>query len=215
MSAMSLPTLRTMRILVVEDDANLRALYRSLLESLGHEVDESTNAQDALAMLMGDHEIELVILDLGLPPVTDGFSEGIRFLNDARKHNAHLKVIVASSQSQNEALLRCVEAGAFDILTKPFTKDGVTFAIHRAQRFIEAERRLRGLDRKFPVMVVADATTDDALRLARDEVMERLIRSVLFETRHNVSEASRRLNVTREQLYYYLKKFGIDRPAED
>ena len=57
-----------MRVLIVEDDPSLRPLQRELVESLGHEVDEATNAADALAMLKGDPEIELVLLDLGLPP---------------------------------------------------------------------------------------------------------------------------------------------------
>ena len=77
-----------MRVLIVEDDPSLRPLQRELVESLGHEVDEATNAADALAMLKGDPEIELVLLDLGLPPDAQGISEGIRFLREARLWNA-------------------------------------------------------------------------------------------------------------------------------
>lgn len=61
-----------MRVLIVEDDPSLRPLQRELVESLGHEVDEATNAADALAMLKGDPEIELVLLDLGMPPDMQG-----------------------------------------------------------------------------------------------------------------------------------------------
>ena len=69
-----------MRILIVEDDASLRLMLRDLVESLGHSVDEATNATDALAMLQGDDELELILLDLGLPPAPQDISEGVRFL---------------------------------------------------------------------------------------------------------------------------------------
>jgi two-component system, response regulator RegA len=64
------------------------------------------------------------------------------------------------------------------------------------------------------VTVVADATSEEGLKLAREEVMVKIIRSVLVETSFNVSESARRLNITREHLYYFIKKYGIDRPAD-
>lgn len=145
-----------MRVLIVEDDPSLRPLQRELVESLGHEVDEATNAVDALAMLKGDPEIELVLLDLGLPPDPQGISEGVRFLKEARLWNAFLKVVVVTGQSHDDALLTCVE-----------------------------------------------------------EVIERLVRTVLVDTGFNVSETARRLNISREHLYYYIKKYGIQRPDSE
>ena len=41
--------------------------------------------------------------------------------------------------------------------------------------------------------------------------MTKLFRTVLNDTNHNVSAAARRLNMSREHLYYYLKKYGIKR----
>lgn len=203
-----------MRILIVEDDPSLRPLERDLLEALGHEVDEATNADDALAMLRGDPDIELVLLDLGLPPAPQDITEGIRFLSQAKLWNGHLKVVVVSGQSHEDALIGCIEAGAFDILPKPFKRQQVETALERALLFSRTEKTMRLQNKKIPVTVVADASTEEGLKLAREEVVERLIRTVLTETNFNVSETARRLNVTREYLYYYLKKYQIDRPAE-
>jgi CheY-like chemotaxis protein len=56
------------RILIVEDDTLAGSTLRELVESFGYEADLATNRPDALAMLDGDPEIGIVLLDLGLPP---------------------------------------------------------------------------------------------------------------------------------------------------
>lgn len=203
-----------MRILIVEDDISLRPLERDLLENMGHEVDEATNAIDAMAMIKGDPDIELVLLDLGLPPAPQDITEGIRFLNEARMWNGNLKIIIVSGQNHEDALIGCVEGGAFDVVSKPFKRQQVEAAIERAMLFSRTEKTMRIQNRKFPVTVVADASTEEGLKLAREEVIERIIRTNLTETGFNVSETARRLSVGREYLYYYLKKYQIDRPAE-
>lgn len=201
-----------MRILVVEDDKTLRLATRALLESLGHEVDESDNRTDALEMLLGDPEISIVILDLGLPPFAHLPEAGLSFLQSVRALGLPVKVVVASSQADDEALLSCIEHGAFDILQKPFDLRALSQSIRRAALFSEAERRLRETGQKFPVLIVADSSTDGGMKAAREEVIERMVRATLNDTQHNVSEAARRLSLTREQVYYYVKKFGITRP---
>ena len=69
-----------MRVLIVEDQPELRQLLRRQVEALGFSADEATNRQDGLAMLFGDSEIAVVILDLGLPPKADDYEEGLIFL---------------------------------------------------------------------------------------------------------------------------------------
>ena len=201
-----------MRILVVEDDKTLRLASRGLLENLGHVVDESDNGDDALEMLIGDPEIRIVILDLGLPPHIHRPEGGLSFLRSVRALGLPVKVIVASSQAQQEALLDCVECGAFDILQKPFDLRALEQSLKRAALFSDAERRLRETGQKFPVLIVADSSSEGGIKAAREEVIERLVRATLSDTEHNVSETARRLSLTREQVYYYLKKFGISRP---
>jgi len=197
---------------VVEDDKTLRLASRGLLESLGHAVDESDNRDDALDMLVGDPEISIVILDLGLPPHAHLPEGGLSFLRTVRVLCLPVKVIVTSSQVEHEALLDCVECGAFDILQKPFDLRTLEQSLRRAALFSEAERRLRETGQKFPVLIVADSSSEGGLKAAREEVIERMVRTTLSDTQHNVSETARRLSLTREQAYYYIKKFGIARP---
>lgn len=199
-----------MRILIVEDDPELRSMIRALLESLGHQADEATNRLDALHMLTSDTELSVVMLDLGLPPDPYGPSEGLAFLETAMARNSLLKVIVLTGQSDADATLKAIEFGAFDYLQKPFQREALAQAIHRAEIFQAQHLRL-SQQAKVALHIVADASSDSAVQRLKDEVMQRLLRTVLHDTGHNVSEAARRLNVTREHLYYYLNKHGIKR----
>ena len=52
------------------------------------------------------------------------------------------------------------------------------------------------------------------VKAAREAVMVKLIRNTLAETNFNVSDTSRRLNISRENLYYFMKRFNIVRPDE-
>lgn len=201
-----------MRILIVEDDPELRSMIRALLESLGHQADEATNRADALHMLTSDTELSVVMLDLGLPPDPYGPSEGLAFLEAAMARNSLLKVIVLTGQSDADATLKAIEFGAFDYLQKPFQREALAQAINRAEIFQAQHLRL-SQQAKVALHIVADASSDSAVQRLKDEVMQRLLRTVLHDTGHNVSEAARRLNVTREHLYYYLNKHGIKRLA--
>ena len=199
-----------LRVLIVEDQFELRQVLRRQIELQGFAVDEATNREDGLAMLMGDRAIGIVLLDLGLPPDEHGFSEGIEFLCEARRRSTLTQCIVLTGQLAAEAALKSIEHGATDYLTKPVSIDQLGYALDRARLYYHRCNEL--LDQaKVPVHFVADARSETPAKDLRDQSMELLLRTVLTETHHNVSEAARRLNVTREHLYYYIKKFDIER----
>lgn len=198
------------RILVVEDQAELRAMLRRLIEDMGFDVDEATNRQDGLAMLTEDHDIGVVVLDLGLPPATHDFSEGIALLKEATKRSALLQCIVLTGQTSSEATLRAIEFGATDFLNKPILPAQLQYSVERAVLYYRKSLQLFK-DDKIPLHIVADAASENSAKDLRGQTMELLLRTVLTETNHNVSESARRLNITREQMYYYITKHQIQR----
>ena len=198
------------RILVVEDQAELRAMLRRLIEDMGFDVDEATNRQDGLAMLTEDHDIGVVVLDLGLPPATHDFSEGIALLKEAAKRSALLQCIVLTGQTSSEATLRAIEFGATDFLNKPILPAQLQYSVERAVLYYRKSLQLFK-DDKIPLHIVADAASENSAKDLRGQAMDLLLRTVLTETNHNVSESARRLNITREQMYYYITKHQIQR----
>ncbi len=103
-----------MRILLVEDEATLRAQLGLALRQAGYAVDEADNGQDA--HFLGDTEaFDAVVLDLGLPRL-DGLSVLRRWREDGRS----LPVLILTARDNWSEKVAGIDAGADDYLTKPF-----------------------------------------------------------------------------------------------
>ncbi len=101
------------RILLVEDEANIRRFVRLALGQEGYEVFEAVNLQRGL-IEAGTRRPELIILDLGLP---DG--DGLELIRDVRTWSA-MPIIILSARSDEADKISALDAGADDYLVKPF-----------------------------------------------------------------------------------------------
>lgn len=103
------------RLLLVEDNKVNRLLLTRTLELLGHSVDTASDGVQALA-LMRQQRFDLVLLDITMPEM-DGFEVLQRMLGDLALRE--LPVIVTSALEGLSNVVRCIELGAEDYLTKP------------------------------------------------------------------------------------------------
>jgi len=101
------------RILVVEDEPDIRRFVRLTLQTEGHEVHEAPTLQRGL-IEAGSRRPELAIIDLGLP---DG--DGVDLIRDLRTWST-APVIVLSARSGETDKVAALDAGADDYLVKPF-----------------------------------------------------------------------------------------------
>jgi len=103
----------TMRVLLVEDDAQLRRTLRDALALEGYEMLTAASVSEGLA-LAANAPLDLVVLDLGLP---DGDGES---LLAALRRRQSLPVLVISARQAEGQKIRLLDAGADDYLVKPF-----------------------------------------------------------------------------------------------
>ena len=103
------------RLLVVDDNKVNRLLLARSLELQGHSIASAENGRIALEMLRGE-SFDLVLLDMEMPEM-DGFQVLEQLVNDRRLRD--LPVIVTSSLEGIANVVRCIELGAEDYLTKP------------------------------------------------------------------------------------------------
>jgi two-component system, OmpR family, KDP operon response regulator KdpE len=101
------------RVLIVEDEAEIRRFVRLALESEGHEVYEAEGCRRGL-IEAGTRRPDLLIVDLGLP---DG--DGVDLIRDLRGWSA-APVIVLSARTGEADKIAALDAGADDYLVKPF-----------------------------------------------------------------------------------------------
>ncbi|MBK7424932.1 MAG: two-component system response regulator KdpE [Propionivibrio sp.] len=124
------------RVLIVEDDANIRRFVRMALESEGHEAFEADSIKRGL-IEAGTRRPELIVVDLGLP---DG--DGVDFIRDLRGWSA-APVIVLSARSSEADKIAALDAGADDYLVKPFGA-GELMARVRAQLRRQTQQGIAG-----------------------------------------------------------------------
>ncbi len=109
-----------MRVLTVDDSASIRHLIRTMLQVVGATILEAGDGQVALEILKREGPVDLILLDMEMPRM-----DGMTFL-DHIKADPQLKnipVIVVSSISQKERMIRAIQEGAKQYLLKPFTSE--------------------------------------------------------------------------------------------
>ncbi|MCB1736873.1 MAG: sigma-54-dependent Fis family transcriptional regulator, partial [Gammaproteobacteria bacterium] len=107
------------RILLVDDDADLLALWAVWLEAGGYQVDQATDGDTALTRL-AMHAADLVITDLAMPGM-----DGMALLDRLLAKDPSLPVIMISGRAQIEDALAATERGVASFLTKPVQQDAL------------------------------------------------------------------------------------------
>lgn len=199
---------RSTSILLVEDDPALAGMLRGVLEQHGLHVMHVDNGADTLRVLQATPAVEVVLLDLGLPPFPYQISEGINTLKAIHAEILPVKVIVLTGQDEEQAALEAVREGAFDFLPKPASTPKILDAITRCLLFLRKEQRL---EQQGVTRIAINAQLGEGLKGVRDSAEGRLVRQVLRETGFNVYRSAKRLGVKRENVYYLMKKYGIAR----
>jgi len=115
------------KILVVDDEPQIRRYLRTTLANEGFEVLEAINAQECES-LAASHRPDLILLDLGLPDL-----DGIDLTRKIREW-CDAPIIVISARGQEEDKIQALDAGADDYLTKPFGTGELLARIRVARR---------------------------------------------------------------------------------
>lgn len=123
------------RLLVVDDNSVNRRVLQRALEALGHETVPASDGRMALSLL-DEQGFEAVLLDIEMP-VLDGFETLQRI--KANERLSRLPVIMVSGLEDIESVVRCIDLGAVDYLTKPFNKSVLRARVDAAL----AEKRTR------------------------------------------------------------------------
>ncbi len=200
-----------MALLWVEDDALLSQWLADALADDGWRVLAAHDRAGALALL--ERELPaaqpcVALLDMGLPPRPARPDEGLLLLAQLLARWPLLHAVVLTGQSEDAVAQQAVHAGAFDFLAKPVSLAALRPALARAAWFARRQHELLAQGR---MRVSVSTEVADGVREASDHAAEQVIRRVLAATGFNVAAAARSLGLEREQLYYHMKKFGIQR----
>ncbi|VVM63419.1 Chemotaxis response regulator protein-glutamate methylesterase [Pseudomonas fluorescens] len=137
-----MPAEATLQVLIAEDGAADRLLLAQIVRRQGHQVLTAENGAEAVALFC-QHRPQLVLLD-ALMPIMDGF-EAARQIK-ALAGETLVPIIFLTSLSEEQALVRCLEAGGDDFIAKPYSavilaaKIGAMERLHRLQAKVLEQR---------------------------------------------------------------------------
>lgn len=153
-----------MRVLIVEDEALIRAGIRRALESIGAEIEvvgECGNGPQAVEFLRGEPGVDLVLLDVQMP--------GMSGLEVVRRVGAERMPPVIFVTAHDEHAIPAFEVNAVDYLLKPFDQERLERSIERARERL----RLLGMGTPAAVAAVPDDGQEEQSQPARFVVRNR------------------------------------------
>jgi CheY-like chemotaxis protein len=124
-------------LLIVDDDADLRAVLRRLLEPLGRIV-EAADGAEALLLVKAERPA-LMLLDVSMPGL-----DGLTVLEDALSINPKLLVVMLTGEMDLHVARRALTSGAREYVTKPFDPRALSGEI---ERLLRESEELRSPDR--------------------------------------------------------------------
>jgi DNA-binding response OmpR family regulator len=117
-----------MKVLIVEDEKDLRETVREYLQGVGYECHQAGNLADARAGLQ-EHRLDCILLDLNLP---DG--NGTELIPEIKLNHTDTGIIIITARQKVEDRIKGLEAGADDYVVKPFHLSELNARLKSLQR---------------------------------------------------------------------------------
>jgi two-component system response regulator AtoC len=127
------------RVLVVDDEENLRLVVRSFLRRDGYEVEVAASADEALA-LVESFGPDVILTDVRMPKVS-----GLDLLATLKAKGIAATVIVMSAYGNVDLAIEAIKAGAYDYIQKPFKAEEVLLTLRKAEERESLRRENRAL----------------------------------------------------------------------
>ncbi|HTV17554.1 MAG TPA: sigma-54 dependent transcriptional regulator [Polyangiaceae bacterium] len=154
------------RVLVVDDEENIRLVLRTLLKRHGYEVETAPGGEEAVG-LVESFGPDVVITDVRMPRMG-----GMDLLGTLRAKGNDATVIVMSAYGNLDQAIDAIKAGAYDYIQKPFKPDEVVLALRKA----EESESLRRENRVLREEIRREHRFEDIL--AKSAVMQGVFRTI-------------------------------------
>lgn len=122
------------RLLIIDDEANMRHMLSLLTGKAGYVVILAENGKEGLAVL-ARQEVDLILCDLKMPQLN-----GLEFLTKVKELGVDAPIVMMSAFAAVEDAVEAMKEGAYDFITKPFKADEVLLVLERAGEHLKLRR---------------------------------------------------------------------------
>lgn len=127
------------KILITDDDVDLRELLTEAVKNWGYEVFTSKDGEDAMRRLKME-KFDIVITDLMMPVM-----DGLTLLNKIKELDKEILVIIITGYATIDTAVKAIESGAYDYIAKPFRLDELMIVLNNACERLKLTRQNRSL----------------------------------------------------------------------
>lgn len=118
---------KNMRILIIDDEENMRYMLSVMLARQGYNVDQAANGFEGVVLLKGN-VYDYILCDIRMPEM-----DGKTFLAKAMEEGVTAPIIMMSAYGSIETAIECMKLGAYDFISKPFKKDEILIVLKKAE----------------------------------------------------------------------------------
>ncbi|WIG97128.1 sigma-54 dependent transcriptional regulator [Myxococcus sp. SDU36] len=154
------------KVLVIDDEANLRKVLAAMLRRDGFDVTVAENGEQGLAEFH-KNGADIVVTDLVMPKVG-----GMEVLGTIRAANPDVPVIIITAHGTVDSAVDAIKAGAFDYITKPFDQAELSSVVAKAAKTNESARRSVRPDVKARAAIIGDSSTIQEVYKIIDKVAD-------------------------------------------
>ncbi|MBI4826428.1 MAG: response regulator [Nitrospirae bacterium] len=192
------------KVLIVDDDVALATQLKWFLPKKYVSVLAHT-AEDALAFFC-NNGIDIVLLDLGLPPYENTPEVGLKLLNDMLAAKPGIKIVVVTGQKERNVAVKAISQGAFDYLMKPVGESKLVDSLKRAEFFADIESDIPAEEKSIKIN---PQSLNEGFETLKEDMKKHIIIEALQKTENNVSKTARLLGLRRTSVYYYINKYNL------
>ena len=153
------------KLLIVDDEKNIRRSLATFFESCGHRVELAESAQGALAVLAANGQVDLILSDYRMAEMN-----GLELLREVKRRYPEILVVLITAYATVESAVEAMKAGAYDYLAKPFSLDQIRHVVDRAlevKALRSENQELRDTLDELPLLDSKSAAMVDLLATAR------------------------------------------------
>ena len=187
------------KILIVDDEENIRRIFKKGLEKKNYTVHTAKNAEDALPKIKNQNYL-LIFSDIFMDEMS-----GLTLLKEARKINPQAKIVVMTAQDTMNNTIEAMRTGAYDYISKPFDFEAVYALIDR----VEASRKVQIPSRS----KIEDEIDGHSIRsiVGKSKVMQDIFKTIGKSASSDLSvlitgESGTGKEMIAETMHYYSKR---------
>jgi len=157
------------KVLIVDDDAELRENLSEILKGAEYDTDMASSGSEALGKITAG-DFDVVLLDLMMPGIS-----GMDVLNEIRKIKPKTKIIMITAFATIENAVNAIKKGASDYISKPFKIDELITTVRRVLEEAKFESSLKKLDLEYTLNSLSNSIRRNILQALHSKKVMRLM----------------------------------------